>query len=83
MIPHKKVDSAIYEKALSWFWIILFIGSVFYLRDLLADMNVQTARLVNERERFRSEITDIQEENEEFYDELQASVEEMLEKIRK
>ena len=83
MIPLKKVDNAMYEKALSWFWIILFIGAVFYLRDLLADMHTETARLVDERERFRSEFTYIQGENEKFYDELQASVDVMLEKLRK
>lgn len=82
MVSFKQKDNEIYEKALGWFWVILFISAVLYLRWLLVDMHTQTARLSEERERFRSEIKDIQEDNEKFYKEFQASIDESLRNIK-
>ncbi|MFY9457905.1 MAG: hypothetical protein WAP23_03175 [Candidatus Spechtbacterales bacterium] len=78
----KQKDNEIYEKALGWFWVVLFISAVLYLRWLLVDMHTQTARLSEERERFRSEVNAIQDENEKFYKEFQASIDEALKNIR-
>lgn len=75
-------NRGVYEQALGWFWVILFISAVFYLRWLLVDMHTQTARLTEERERFRSEIEDIQDENTKFYEEFRASIDEALRNIR-
>jgi hypothetical protein len=78
----KKNDNEIYEKALGWFWVILFISAVLYLRWLLVDMHAETARLSEERERFRSEVRDIQKESTKFYEEFRASIDEALKNIR-
>ncbi len=82
MIPFQKNHNEIYEKALGWFWIILFVSAVLYLRWLLVDMHTQTARLSEERERFRSEVKDIQRENTRFYEEFRASVDQALRSIK-
>ena len=78
-------DSALYEKALSWFWVVVFISAVLYLRWLLVDMSRQTTRLSDERERLRSDIEDIEDihdENQRFYKEFKASIDEAIYNIR-
>ena len=78
----KENHNEIYEKALGWFWVILFVSAVLYLRWLLVDMHTATARLSEERERFRSEVQDIQKENTKFYEEFRASIDKSLRSIR-
>ena len=82
MVPFKQNGNGIYEKALSWFWVVLFISAVLYLRWLLVAMDKETAQLSEERERFRADLETIQKENEKFYEEFQASVDEALESVR-
>lgn len=74
-------DNGVYEKVLSWFWVVLFVSAVLYLRWLLVEMHTETTRLSEERERFRSETLDIQKENTKFYEEFQASIDSALRKI--
>ena len=45
-------------------------------------MDKETAQLSEERERFRADLETIQKENEKFYEEFQASVDEALESVR-
>ena len=78
MLPSVKNSKDIYEKAISWFWVILFISSVLYLRWILVDMHVETVRLGEERERFKSQIENIRDENEDFYENLKASLDESV-----
>lgn len=75
-------DNALYERVLSWFWVVLFISAVLYLRWLLVDMSQQTTRLSGERERLRSDMEDIQDENEDFYRDFRASMDEALRDAR-
>lgn len=82
MVSFKQNDNGMYEKALGWFWVILFASTVLYLRWLLVDMHTATARLGEERERFRSEVLDIQKENTKFYEEFRASIDTALRNIR-
>jgi hypothetical protein len=82
MVFFKENDNGIYEKVLSWFWIVLFVSAVLYLRWLLVDMHTETARLSEERERFRSEVEGIQKTNQKFYEEFQASIDKAMRNIR-
>ena len=78
----ESADSKLYEKVLSWFWVVLFISAVLYMRWLLVDMSTQTTRLADERERLRSDIEDIQHENERFYRDFRASIDEAIRSAR-
>ena len=78
MLPSVKNSKDIYEKAISWFWVILFISSVLYLRWILVDMHTETIRMTEERERFKFQMEDIRDENEDFYKGLKASLEESV-----
>lgn len=78
MLPSVKNSKDIYEKAISWFWVILFMSAVLYLRWILVDMHTETIRLTEERERFKSQIEDIRDKNEAFYEGLKASLEESV-----
>jgi len=77
----KEKDKDRYEKALSWFWILLFVGAVLYLRWLLVDIHIGTAQLSAEREHLYANIKYIQQENERISDDFQESMAESIKNI--
>ena len=78
MLPAVENSKDIYEKAISWFWVILFISAVLYMRWILVDMHTETIRMTEERERFKSQIEDIRDKNKDFYEDLKASLNESV-----
>ncbi|GAG36643.1 unnamed protein product [marine sediment metagenome] len=77
MTPSKKTSkktSEIYEKAVSWFWVILFISAVLYLKGLLVDMHSQTDRLTYESQKIQAELEREREKNEDLYQEFYAEL---------
>ena len=78
MLPAVENSKDIYEKAISWFWVILFISAVLYMRWILVDMHTETIRMTEERERFKSQIEDIRDKNKDFYEDLKASLDESV-----
>lgn len=70
----KNVKDNLQEKALSWFWVVLFISAILFFRSLLVDMHVETTRLAEERERFESQLEDEREKSRELYQEFYAEI---------
>lgn len=75
------------DKAIGWFWIILFISTILYLRWLLVEMHLETTRLSEERQRFQIQM-DLEREKSkelysEFYAELNNTIMEVIESLNK
>lgn len=80
MIPRfkKKKNSEIFEGIINWFWVILFISSVIYLRWLLVEMHTETSRLTEERQRIQDDIREERAKSQKLYQEFYAGLNETI-----
>lgn len=63
---------------MNWIWVVLLISAIMFLRGLLSDMNTQTNRLAQEREKFQEELTEEREKSKELYKEFYAEINESV-----
>lgn len=70
----------IQEKAMGWIWVVLLISAIMFLRGLLSDMNTQTNRLAEEREKFQKELNQERDKSRELYEGFYAELNSILRK---
>lgn len=71
------------ENVFNWFWVVLLISAVLYLRSLVDEMRLETDRLSEERKKAEIELKKSQEEMEKFQADFRAQIEESIEAIFK
>lgn len=59
---------------MSWFWVLLFGTALLYMRFLVQEMEGETKRLADERERAESGFVKTQKEIERFQSDFQAQI---------
>ena len=62
------------ERLLSWFWVILLVSSILFFKGLLSDLDVQTARIAQEREQLDQDMTEQRQKSEDMYQEFFAEL---------
>lgn len=75
------------ERALSWFWVVLFISAILFLRSLLVEMHTETVRIAEEREKLEERMEEEREKSrelyEDFYAEINKSIKKAIEAVNK
>lgn len=66
------------EKITYWVLVVLGVSAVLFLKGLLTDMNVQTTRLAEEREKFQDDLTEEREKSKELYREFYAELDDSI-----
>lgn len=62
------------KKIMDWIWVVLLISTIMFLRGLLSEMNTQTNRLSEEREKFQRELAEEREKSKDLYQEFYAEI---------
>lgn len=86
-MKHSKKQENLADKVMSWFWVVLFISAILFLRTLLVEMHIETTRLTEESERWQRDLEEEREESrelyEEFYAELNKTIERAIETLKR
>jgi len=79
MLP-PRIKNELQEKVLSWFWVVLFISAILFLRSLLVEMHVETVRIAEERERLEQELAEQRQKQKELYEDFYAEINKSIQK---
>ncbi len=69
------------KKLEGWIWLVLLISTVFYLKWLLIEANLETKKLMGEREQFQTDMSDQQKKMQSLQDNMKAQINNPIEEF--
>jgi mevalonate kinase len=79
MLP-PRIKNELQEKVLSWFWVVLFISAILFLRSLLVEMHTETVRIAEERKQLERGLEEEREKSRELYEDFYAEINRTIQK---